>query len=104
MTYQSIITPIGFGTLRRFTAGIRSLGGEALAVPADFIHEDAVTALFATVQKTYGRLDVLVNNTGIATHRDTEDITLEYWRTALDIKSLPGSSIRFHSMTFTCRS
>jgi len=26
-----------------------------------------------------------VNNAGIATHRNTEDITLEYWRAALDI-------------------
>ena len=26
--------------------------------------------------KTYGRLDVLVNNAGIATHKNTEDITL----------------------------
>jgi NAD(P)-dependent dehydrogenase (short-subunit alcohol dehydrogenase family) len=37
------------------------------------------------VQKAFGRLDVLVNNAGIATHRNTEDITLEYWREALDI-------------------
>ena len=65
--------------------GIKSRGGEALPVPSDLTREDAVTALFATVQKTYGRLDVLVNNAGIATHRNTEDITLEYWREALDI-------------------
>ena len=66
-------------------AAIKSLGGEALPVSADLTHEEAVIALFATVQKAYGRLDVLVNNAGIATHRDTEDITLEYWRAALDI-------------------
>src|ERR1700691_3213906 len=71
--------------LGEVAAGIKSLGGEALPVPADLTHEEAVTALFATVQQTYGRLDVLVNNAGIATHRDTEDITLEYWRAALDI-------------------
>ncbi len=71
--------------LDEVTAGIRSRGGEALPVPADLTHEEAVIALFATVGKTYGRLDVLVNNAGIATHRVTEDITLEYWREALDI-------------------
>jgi NAD(P)-dependent dehydrogenase (short-subunit alcohol dehydrogenase family) len=32
-----------------------------------------------------GGLDVLVNNAGIATHMNTEDITLKYWRDALDI-------------------
>jgi NAD(P)-dependent dehydrogenase (short-subunit alcohol dehydrogenase family) len=71
--------------LNEVAAGIKARGGNALTVPSDLTKEDAVTALFATVQKTYGRLDVLVNNAGIATHRNTEDITLDYWREALDI-------------------
>src|SRR5215472_15769795 len=65
-------------------AGIKARGGEALPVSGDLTHEEAVTALFATVHKTFGRLDVLVNNAGIATHKDTEDITLDYWHAALD--------------------
>jgi NAD(P)-dependent dehydrogenase (short-subunit alcohol dehydrogenase family) len=71
--------------LDEVAAGIKQNGGEALALAADLTREDEIVALFATVQKTFGRLDVLVNNAGIATHRDTEDITLDYWRTALDI-------------------
>jgi NAD(P)-dependent dehydrogenase (short-subunit alcohol dehydrogenase family) len=64
---------------------IRSLEGEALTVPADLTKEEQVIAVFAKVRQTYGRLDVLVNNAGIATHMNTEDISLEYWRSALDI-------------------
>jgi len=71
--------------LDEVVAGIKARGGEAISVPADLTQEEAVIALFATVHKTFGRLDVLVNNAGIATHKDTEDITLEYWRAALDI-------------------
>ena len=71
--------------LDEVAAGIRSAGGEALAVAADLTHEQQVAALFAKVRQSYGRLDVLVNNAGIATHMNTEDITLEYWRNALDI-------------------
>jgi NAD(P)-dependent dehydrogenase (short-subunit alcohol dehydrogenase family) len=71
--------------LDEVSAGIKSRGGQALPAPADLTQEAAVAALFAFVQKTYGRLDVLVNNAGIATHMNTEDITLEYWRQALDI-------------------
>ena len=37
------------------------------------------------MRKAYGRLDVLVNNAGVATHINTEDITLQYWREVLDI-------------------
>jgi NAD(P)-dependent dehydrogenase (short-subunit alcohol dehydrogenase family) len=71
--------------LNEVAAGIKTRGGEALSVPTDLTQEAAVTALFVTVHQTFGRLDVLVNNAGIATHKDTEDITLEYWRAALDI-------------------
>jgi NAD(P)-dependent dehydrogenase (short-subunit alcohol dehydrogenase family) len=71
--------------LEEVAAGIRKNGGEALPVPADLTREDAVQALFAKVKDSYGRLDVLVNNAGIATHCNTEDITLQYWREALDI-------------------
>ena len=71
--------------LDEVAAGIKSRGGEALPVPTDLTQEAAVAALFARVTKTYGRLDVLVNNAGIATHKNTEDITLQYWREALAI-------------------
>jgi NAD(P)-dependent dehydrogenase (short-subunit alcohol dehydrogenase family) len=71
--------------LREVAAGIKARGGEALPVVTDLTREPAVIALFATVQKMFGRLDVLVNNAGIATHNETEDISLEYWQAALDI-------------------
>jgi NAD(P)-dependent dehydrogenase (short-subunit alcohol dehydrogenase family) len=71
--------------LDEVAAGIRGKGGQALCAPADLTKEDEVMALFAKVKDAHGRLDVLVNNAGISTHRNTEDITLEYWHSALDI-------------------
>ena len=71
--------------LNEVAAGIRARGGEGLPVPTDLTQETEVTALFDTVRKSYGRLDVLVNNAGVATHLNTEDITLGYWREVLDI-------------------
>ena len=71
--------------LNEVAAGIRARGGEALPVPTDLTQEREVVALFDTVRKSYGRLDVLVNNAGVATHLNTEDITLDYWREVLDI-------------------
>src|SRR6202167_2528516 len=61
------------GLLDEVAAGIKARGGAALPVPSDLTREEAVVALFAAVKKAYGRLDVLVNNAGIATHRNTED-------------------------------
>ena len=40
-------------------------GGRAIAVQADVADEPAVEAMFRTVDKQLGRLDVLVNNAGI---------------------------------------
>jgi NAD(P)-dependent dehydrogenase (short-subunit alcohol dehydrogenase family) len=71
--------------LEEVAAGIRAKGGEALPVPTDLSKEPGVVALFAKVKQTYGRLDVLVNNAGVPTHINTEDISLQYWQEVLDI-------------------
>jgi NAD(P)-dependent dehydrogenase (short-subunit alcohol dehydrogenase family) len=71
--------------LDEVAAGIRSDGGEALAVPADLTKEAEIVALFAKVKETYGRLDVLVNNAGVPTHINTEDISLQYWQEVIEI-------------------
>lgn len=71
--------------LDEVAAGIRAKGGEALPIPTDLSKEPGIVALFAKVKQTYGRLDILVNNAGIATHKNTEDITLQYWQEAIDI-------------------
>ena len=71
--------------LDQVAAGIAAKGGVALPVPTDLTEETQVAALFDRTTKMYGRLDVLVNNAGISTHQNTEDITLEYWQQALAI-------------------
>jgi NAD(P)-dependent dehydrogenase (short-subunit alcohol dehydrogenase family) len=71
--------------LDQIAADIKAAGGEALAAPTDVTQEDQVAALFAKTMKAYGRVDVLVNNAGVATHINTEEISLKYWREVLDI-------------------
>lgn len=71
--------------LNEIAAGIKSAGGEALAVPTDVTLEDQVGELFARTMQAYGRVDILVNNAGVATHINTEEISLKYWREVLDI-------------------
>jgi NAD(P)-dependent dehydrogenase (short-subunit alcohol dehydrogenase family) len=71
--------------LEEVAKGIRAKGGECLPAPTDVTKEDAVIALFDKTVKTYGRLDVVVNNAGVATHQPTEEITLQYWQQVMDI-------------------
>jgi NAD(P)-dependent dehydrogenase (short-subunit alcohol dehydrogenase family) len=50
-------------------AEIGALGGRAWAHAADVTREDSVDALFAAAAKREGRVDILINNAGIAIRR-----------------------------------
>jgi NAD(P)-dependent dehydrogenase (short-subunit alcohol dehydrogenase family) len=47
-------------------AKLKSEGGAAIAVKGDVAKEDDVMAIFAAIDREYGRLDALVNNAGVA--------------------------------------
>ncbi len=49
----------------KVVAGIRSAGGDALAIQGDVGSEADILAMFDIVDHTFGRLDALVNNAGI---------------------------------------
>ena len=48
------------------TAAAREIGGETLAIPADVAKPADLDALFAKVVKTFGKVDILFANAGIA--------------------------------------
>jgi NAD(P)-dependent dehydrogenase (short-subunit alcohol dehydrogenase family) len=51
-----------------------------LAVPTDVTDPASITALFGTVNATYGRIDLLFNNAGTSTRNiPIEDLTYEQW-------------------------
>jgi NAD(P)-dependent dehydrogenase (short-subunit alcohol dehydrogenase family) len=45
---------------------VKEIGNDSFAVQADVGHEDAILAMFAAIDERFGRIDVLVNNAGIA--------------------------------------
>lgn len=70
--------------LKQLAAEIEAAGGSAFALPTDVTQEDQVERLFAEVQQRYGRVDLLVNNAGIADHTPTVSLSLARWREVLD--------------------
>ena len=60
-------------------ATAQAIGNGSLAVPGDVSDTSRVRAIVAEVADHYGRLDVLVNNAGVAFHRKIDEITEEEW-------------------------
>jgi NAD(P)-dependent dehydrogenase (short-subunit alcohol dehydrogenase family) len=71
--------------LKSLAAEIDAAGGTALDVPADITDETQVIALFEAASKSYGRVDLLVNNAGIADHTPTAELSLARWQEVIDI-------------------
>lgn len=64
--------------------------GKSLCVSADMTSPASIAALFDTVKKNYGRLDLLFNNAGMgAPPVNFEDLTLEQWQSVV-VTNLTG--------------
>ena len=57
----------------------------ALTIKADVSNEDEVQEMVANIKKEFKRIDVLVNNAGIAIDKEFEDRTVEDWKRTLSV-------------------
>ncbi len=65
--------------LEALAGNIAANGGEALAVPLDVTNADSVAAAFDAAEKTYGVVDILANNAGVADTKMAVDIDEDSW-------------------------
>ena len=63
-------------------AEIEAAGGTAVADHNSVLDGEAIVA---TALEAFGRLDVVVNNAGILTPENWNDLTLESWQRTIDI-------------------
>jgi 3(or 17)beta-hydroxysteroid dehydrogenase len=68
----------------RLAERIRTEGGDAMFVPLDVSSESAWDAAMARVQQRCGKLNILVNNAGIAPEGDME-MSFELWRKVMSV-------------------
>jgi NAD(P)-dependent dehydrogenase (short-subunit alcohol dehydrogenase family) len=71
----------------RHAEALNSVAGDlsAFAKPCDVRNESSVEAFFAAVRERFGRLDVLVNNAGVAhALQNVEQLPLAIWREVID--------------------
>jgi len=76
-----ILTDINEPGLKKTEQLIRSEGpGETLTLPVDVSSEETIKEMVAVTMDRFSRVDILVNNSGIAgPTKNIEDITLDEW-------------------------
>ncbi len=67
------------------TSIIRGEGGSADAETADVTRREEVEGVVARTVQRFGRVDVLVNNVGLASLGDTIELSLEDWQGCLNV-------------------
>lgn len=60
-------------------------GGKALAVETDVTNSDQVKALVDAAVKTYGRIDVIINNAGLMPQSLLERVKIDEWDRMIDV-------------------
>ncbi len=64
---------------------VRGAGGRAVAVAADVSKEDDVASLFDEAARAFGRVDVLVANSGMQKDAPVAEMSLADWKAVLDV-------------------
>lgn len=65
---------------------VEAAGARALVVPCDVSDPEAVKALFAEIERAFGRLDLLFNNAGVSGPPVSPDeLTFAQWKIVVDV-------------------
>lgn len=64
---------------------LEAAGGSALAIACDVTREADVARLFADVRAKFGRVDVVVNNAGVASGTAIDELSLDAWNDVVSI-------------------
>ncbi len=78
----------GKNDAERVVSEITRGGGKALAVQANLANTEDIARLFAQTKKTFGRLDVLVNNAGVYEFRPLEQVDEEHFHKQFNLNVL----------------
>ncbi|MCH7744492.1 MAG: SDR family oxidoreductase [Chloroflexi bacterium] len=73
------------GNLEGTAEETRSIGAETLVIPTDVTSEAQVIALFERTVAEFGRVDILVNNSGVFDGGPLDELSLETWQKVIDV-------------------
>ncbi|AXL50856.1 oxidoreductase [Paraburkholderia caffeinilytica] len=71
--------------IQTLAADLASNGGQAVAVATDVTRHEDVKALVDTAVRTFGRVDVMINNAGLMPHSPLERLKIDDWDRTIDV-------------------
>jgi meso-butanediol dehydrogenase/(S,S)-butanediol dehydrogenase/diacetyl reductase len=80
-----VIADLSGTRAEKVTGEVKANGGRAVCVKMDAADPDGVQAAIKLALDTYGRLDIMFNNAGMAEVASVEDISLESWNRVLAV-------------------
>jgi short-subunit dehydrogenase len=87
--------------LEQVAAGCRQRGGQALAVPTDVSDEAQCKALVLKTIEQYGRLDLLINNAGLAAIALLEDFhNLNLFKHTMDVNFYGAVQCTYYALPY----
>lgn len=60
-------------------------GTDAIAVGANVAKESDVIDMFAKIEETFSRIDILINNAAVCPVQPVKDMSLDTWKEAMDV-------------------
>lgn len=82
---RMVVTDLDPEGAERCAAEIRASGGEAVSLAQDVTSEEGWDRVIGKAIATYGRLDVLVNNAGIAVLKPLAEMSLTDWNRQIEV-------------------
>ena len=70
--------------LEALAAELEAAGGQVLTAPCDVTDEESVRAAVESVVARFGRIDILLNNAGVAVRGGVHTLTVEEWNRSFD--------------------
>ncbi|QQZ10083.1 SDR family NAD(P)-dependent oxidoreductase [Heyndrickxia vini] len=80
-----VATDINEQALQNVISDIEAAGGEAIAIKHNVVNEEEWANVITKAVEAFGKIDVLVNNAGIAPSTPLEQTSLDDWHKAMDI-------------------
>ncbi|RUS43957.1 SDR family NAD(P)-dependent oxidoreductase [Cohnella sp. AR92] len=80
-----VATDLNEAKLNELVEEIKASGGEAIAVKQNVTSEEEWKALVRKTVELYGKVDVLVNNAGIASVKTMDNMEMSEWNAVMDV-------------------